>query len=290
MDMDKELKAIAEDAWLTQIRDYVTSAWIGHAPFLRFLIRELEPNVFVELGTYMGFSYFVACQTVQELALPTKTYAVDHWKGDPHQGEFDESVYQGVLALNEQYKDFSTLLKMSFLEACEVIADGSVALLHIDGFHTYDSVKEDFENWLPKMSKNGVVILHDIHVRYADFGVFKYWGELKQKYSTIEFVGSYGLGVIFLSMPQSSKLKLLISITEQNAEAQMHGTFGGLSDSVIQSFRTLEAEKYVTQIDKLNAQNLNAQTKLLVVLNSKSWKITKVLRFISHLIRKMIAE
>ena len=290
MDMDKELKAIAEDTWLTQIRNYVPSAWIGHAPFLRFLIRELKPKVFVELGTHNGFSYFVGCQTVHELSLPTKTYAVDHWIGDPHAGEFDAGVYEGVVAINEQYQNFSTLLKMSFVDARSKFEDGTVNLLHIDGFHTYEAVKEDFETWLAKMEKNGVVILHDIHVRHADFGVFKYWAELKEKYSTIEFVGSYGLGVVFLGKPQSPKLQILLAITKLNDEAQFHGTFGGLSDAVIQNFRNVESAKYLSQIAHLNAENLHSQIKLLAVMNSKSWKITKPLRGLTNLIRKANAK
>ena len=304
MDIDKELKAIAEDIWLTQVRNYVSSAWIGHAPFLRLLIRELKPNVFVELGTHNGFSYFVGCQTVQELALPTKTYAVDHWVGDPHAGEFDASVYEGVVAINAQYKTFSTLLKMSFIDASSKFEDGTVNLLHIDGFHTYEAVKEDFETWLPKMEQNGVVIFHDIHVRHADFGVFKYWAELKKKYSTIEFVGSYGLGVVFLGKPKSPQLQILLAITEQNDAAQIHGTFGGLSDAVIQNFRNLESAKYLTQIAKLDAEkakyltqiakldaeNLHSQIKLLSVMNSKSWRITKPLRVLTNLIRKANAK
>lgn len=284
--MDKELKVIAEDTFLTQIRNYVPSAWLGHAPFLRFLIRELKPSVFVELGVHNGFSYFVGCQTVQELALPTKTYAVDHWIGDPHAGEFGEEVYQGVLAINEQYRVFSTLLKMSFFEALEGFVDASVDLLHIDGFHTYEAVKEDFEGWLPKMSKSGVIILHDIHARHADFGVFKYWAELKKKYLTIEFVGSYGLGVVFLGIPTSPQLQTLIAITEQNDGAQINGTFGGLSDSVIQNFRNVESVKHSTHIAQLNVQNLYLQKKLSDVLNSRSWRITKPLRMLTHLIRK----
>ena len=287
MEIDKVLKNIAEDSWLTQIRNYVPSAWLGHAPFLRYLIREVRPDIFVELGTHNGFSYFVACQTVQELALPTRTYAVDSWAGDPHAGIFDDSVYEGVLALNQQYKGFSTLLKMSFLEALSEVADGSVNLLHIDGFHTYDAVRLDFETWLPKMAKNGIIILHDIHVRHADFGVFKYWAELKKQYSTIEFVSSYGLGVVFLGVPESSKLVELIMMSRKNDPAQIQGTFGALSDTVIQTFRNIQSSIYSAQINQLEAQNSELQRKLLAVLNSKSWKITKPLRFFANLIRKV---
>jgi O-antigen biosynthesis protein len=287
MEIDKVLKEIAEDSWLTQITNYVPSAWLGHAPFLRYLIREVRPEIFVELGTHNGFSYFVACQTVQELGLPTRTYAVDSWAGDPHAGTFDDSVFKAVLELNEQYKGFSTLLKMSFLEALGEVADGSVNLLHIDGFHTYDAVRQDFETWLPKMSKNGIILLHDIHVRHANFGVFKYWAELKKQYSTIEFVSSYGLGVVFLGEPESAKLIQLITISRKDDPAHIHGTFGGLSDTVIQTYRNIQSSVYSAQISKLNAQKLEIQSKLLAVLNSKSWKITKPIRLLGELIRKV---
>ena len=281
MEIEKALKEIAEDSWLTQIRNYVPSAWLGHAPFLRYLIREVRPDIFVELGTHHGFSYFVACQTVQELGLSTRSYAVDNWVGDPHAGKFDESVYEGVLALNEQYKDFSTLLKMSFLETLAQVSDASVNLLHIDGFHTYDAVRQDFETWLPKMQQNGVVILHDIHVRFADYEVFKYWSELKAKYRTIELTGSYGLGVVFLGTPGSSQLNKFIEISENGNLMQIQGVFGGLNDATIQAYRT-------KQVASLNVELTEATTFINELLNSRSWKITKPFRVAIDLARKII--
>lgn len=291
---EEQLKEIAEDSWLTYVKTYVPSAWIGHAPFLRYLIRDLQPKVFVELGTHNGFSYFLGCQTIEELNLSSKAYAVDHWRGDQHAGHFDESVYESVVELNAQYQNFSNLVKMSFLEARSLVPD-QIDLLHIDGLHTYEAVKEDFETWLPKMSENGVIILHDIHVRRADFGVYKLWKEIKSQYSTIEFTGSYGLGVIFLN-DDTDSLSTLRQISNAGLLMQIQGVFGGLSDGVIQHFRSVEANKFEQQIinDKITRDKLIDELsverdillekekylgeQMYAIINSKSWRLTRPLR------------
>jgi Methyltransferase domain len=257
--MNEELKNIAEDNWLTRVANYVPSAWLGHAPFLRFLLREMRPKVFVELGTHNGFSYFVACQTIAELDLPTKAFAVDHWDGDKHAGVFEESVYTAVVELNRQYSHFSNLLKMSFYEARASVPDG-IDLLHIDGLHTYEAVKEDFETWLPKMNHDGIILLHDIHVRHGDFGVYRLWAELKSQYKTIEFTGSYGLGVLFLGAMPSGNIALLRDISDSGQSVQIHGVFGALGDVVIQKYRSL------TELEMKGIQE------------SRSWRLTAPLR------------
>ena len=64
--------------------DYNISAWIGHIPFASWLITELKPKIFVELGTHTGASFLAFCQSIAENSLSTKAYAVDVWKGDNH--------------------------------------------------------------------------------------------------------------------------------------------------------------------------------------------------------------
>jgi len=172
--------------------------WTGHLTFASELIAALQPSLIVELGTHWGEAYFTFCQTVQEHGLGSLCYAVDHWLGDEHAGLYGEEVYEEVSAYNARfYRQFSYLLRRSFDEALAQFADDSIGLLHIDGLHTYEAVRHDFRQWLPKVCPGGIVLLHDIVPRHQDFGVWRLWEEIKSEFAdTFEFHHSWGLGVV----------------------------------------------------------------------------------------------
>jgi hypothetical protein len=252
--MDELLNQISHDPYLFSVENYMQSAWIGHAPFLKFVIREQKPKKFVELGVHNGYSYFVGCQALKECGIKATAFGVDHWFGDEQAGFFDNTVYEGVVAINEKYSEFSKLLKMSFQEALATFPDFTIDLLHIDGFHSYESVRNDFESWVPKMDKNGIILLHDIHVRRDSFGVFKFWEEVKSKFKTIEFVGSHGLGVVFLGEVPEGKLADLYVVASQGNLSQIQGTFGSISDDVIQGARIGDINSAVAERDRAVAE------------------------------------
>jgi hypothetical protein len=203
-------------------------------PFARWLIGRMEPKIFVELGTHTGNSYFSFCQGVQEEGLSTKCFAVDTWKGDAQAGLYDESVLKLVEQNNQtNYSKFSTLYRMTFDEALGRFQDRSVDLLHIDGLHTYEAVRHDFETWLPKLSPGGLVLFHDIKIKERNFGVWKFWSELKKQYPRcLEFEHSAGLGILQLPggdkrfeptwLESGSKSRdMLVKVMKAAAEAMM---------------------------------------------------------------------
>ena len=173
------------------------NAWVGHLPFAFWIMGQVSPKIFVELGTHSGNSYFSFCQSVVESSLSSKCYAVDTWQGDEHAGRYNEDIFANVNAHNqEHYAGFSRLLRMTFDDAVTYFADASIDLLHIDGLHTYEVVRHDFETWLPKLAPGAVVMFHDTNVRERNFGVWKLWAELQARYpNNLEFVHSNGLGI-----------------------------------------------------------------------------------------------
>jgi len=206
-----KLNDLLEIASFQPISLQAPNSWCGHLPFAAWLVQQFKPRLLVELGSHTGNSYFSFCQAVNQHNTGTECYAVDTWQGDEHAGYYGDEVYRLVNEHNQlHYAGFSKLLRMTFDEALSHIADGSVDLLHIDGLHTYEAVRHDFETWLPKLAPGAVVLFHDTMVRELGFGVWKLWAELQDKYpANLEFTHSHGLGVLQLDGPAQSQQEWL---------------------------------------------------------------------------------
>lgn len=175
----------------------VVSGWLEHAPFAFWLLGATRPTRVVELGTESGFSYLVFCQAIREHGLPARAYAIDTWGGDEHTGLYGDDVFTRLRSIHDPaYGDFSTLVRAPFSDALASFADGSIDLLHVDGFHTYDAVRNDFESWRPKLSHRAMVLFHDTNVHAQGFGVHRYWQEIHSQFPSFEFLHGNGLGLL----------------------------------------------------------------------------------------------
>jgi hypothetical protein len=211
----------------------VPSAWIGHIPFAGWLVDILKPAALVELGTYNGASYLGFCQAIRESSLNTKCYAVDTWEGDVHAGLYGESVYSQLSEYHDNnYSDFSRLMRTTFDEACPFFEDKSIDLLHIDGLHTYEAVKHDFETWQPKLSSKSVVLFHDTNVHDRNFGVWKFWAEISKLYPCFEFKHSYGLGVLLFGEDVSDPLLDIAKLSSGDARELIEQLFVTLANRI----------------------------------------------------------
>lgn len=215
---------------LTYPSRITVSAWMGHVPFAFYLIDVLRPKAIAELGTHYGVSYCAFCQAVKELGLDTRCYAIDSWQGDVHTGFYGPDVLADLEQHhNPLYGGFSRLMQSTFDEAVSYFADHTFDLLHIDGFHTYEAVKKDFEKWLPKMTDRGIVLFHDINVREREFGVWRFWDEVKRIYPHFEFVHSHGLGVLAVGKHCPEGLQGLFQ-TSDEVGARVRSIFSQLGE------------------------------------------------------------
>ena len=181
--------------WTPKLLDK-PSAWWRHVPFAFWITAVCKPRVLVELGTHYGVSYAAFCEAILRLRLTTRSYAVNSWAGDPQAGFYGDEVFGELRSFHDlHYSSFSELLRMQFDEANQRFTDGTIDLLNIDGYHTYEAVSHDFNLWLPKLSNRGVVLFHDTNVRRDDFGVWRFFEELSRTTPCFEFLHGCGLGV-----------------------------------------------------------------------------------------------
>jgi len=79
-------------------------------------------------------------------------------------------------------------------------------LLFIDGDHSYDGVRADFENYAPLVRPGGLIAFHDVDsASHPASEVDRLWKQLRDLYDAREIIdtandeqsGRYGIGVLF---------------------------------------------------------------------------------------------
>ena len=240
------------------------TSWHGHIPFAFWLVKKLEPSIFVELGVHKGDSYGAFCQAVQLFSLNTACYGVDPWRGDDQSGSYDGAIYQEFSGYHDgQYASFSRLIRTTCDDALGYFVDGSVDLLHINGSQGYEDVKHNFEFWLPKLSVQAVVLFHDINIRERERGVWKFFHELSQQYlgRTFSFIHSHGLGVLIVGDNVPDMLQHLCSLKDEDA------TYVRLAFSTFGRFVNAQATEStlrskLEELDSINRQMVTDHRKI----------------------------
>lgn len=165
----------------------IQSAWKGHRDFALWLVDKLNPTTIVDLGVDYGFS--TLC-----FALPNKgmVYGIDSFEGDPQ---------TGIRTTYSYVKDKIQKLEINNIELIagnfNVVAstwNKPIDILHIDGYHTYEAVKNDYETWSKFVKDDGIILFHDTNVNDPSFGVKRFFDEINLP--KFNFENSAGLGVV----------------------------------------------------------------------------------------------
>ena len=225
------------DAALVPRRVVHPFAFAGHLPFVLWLVPRWRPRRIVELGVHTGNSLFAFAQAAAELRAdghPCEVFGVDTWQGDEHSGRYGEGVFETVSRVAKaEHPEGLELVRSTFDDAVARFEPGSIDLLHIDGFHTYEAVRHDFDSWRDRLSDRSVVLLHDVCVTdRADFGVHRFWDEIRAAHPHATFNHAHGLGVLFtgtkLGVLERRVVGTLVSAETFPAFAESMATLGRL--------------------------------------------------------------
>lgn len=177
-----------------QVRSEITS--------LAAMVKDLKPARVLEIGTARGGTLFLWSR----LADPSATVVSVDLPGGEYGGGYAEwrtSLYrsfrlpgQAMHLLRANSHAAETVKKVR-----SIFGGSPVDFLFIDGDHSYDGVRKDFEQYAPLVRKGGLIALHDVAVHPPEMHseVDRFWNEIKTPNSQ-EFIenrdqGWAGIGV-----------------------------------------------------------------------------------------------
>lgn len=169
------------------------------------LVGELKPSRLMEIGTSRGGTLCI----LSRLATPDATIISLDLPG----GEFGGGYrwFQIPILKSFAYARQKLHLLRGDSHSAEMVSevrnvlgpDQKLDMLFIDGDHSYEGVKKDFESYSKFVRSGGMVFFHDIAEHTIQTcQVNRFWNEIKQQYRHEEVVanreqGWAGIGVLY---------------------------------------------------------------------------------------------
>jgi len=150
-------------------------------------IRNLRPKKVLCVGSGYGFIPAIcalACKDNQFGQVDFVDAGYDqknskNWGGIGFWLKNNPQRHFSLLGLDRWIKAFI----MTSLEFNQKDSSNKYGYIYIDGDHSYEGVKKDFELFWPQLEKGGLMVFHDAEVKnwgkLNNFGVWKFWQELK---------------------------------------------------------------------------------------------------------------
>lgn len=180
--------------WLIQIPSEIK--------WLLAQVEALKPKVVVEIGTRMGGTLFL----FTKMSAPDATVVSIDFP-DGHGGGYKKSrelFYRSFAQPPQQIHlikaDSHSAETLSSLQ--DLLKGKPIDFLFIDGDHSYEGVKMDYEMYGPLVRSGGLIAFHDNKPTAANSwsGVIPFWDELEREADTNKFFGEEdnwgGMGVV----------------------------------------------------------------------------------------------
>ncbi|MEI8136871.1 MAG: class I SAM-dependent methyltransferase [Bacteroidota bacterium] len=168
------------------------------------ILEKNPPKSVLEIGTANGGTLFLLTRMASKNAsilsvdLPGGKFGGGYpeWKEPIYKSFAKKGQTVNLIRANSHDKETHSRVASFF-------KDKKVDFIFIDGDHTYEGVKQDFENYKEFLTDGALVMFHDIAAHPNPiYGVDKFWKEIKQEFEHKEFVKDWfdcgrGLGLLF---------------------------------------------------------------------------------------------
>ena len=161
--------------------------WRDHRQFADWLVRRIQPETIVDLGVDYAYSTF--CFAVPQIG---HIYGIDSFEGDSFAGI--RNTYDYVLEKQKELEFNNITFIKGYFDDVVKTWNKQIDILHIDGLHTYEAVKNDYEKWSPFVKENGIILFHDTMVENPEFGVNRFFNEINLPKTNFKHCN--GLGVV----------------------------------------------------------------------------------------------
>lgn len=168
------------------------------------ILKKERPKFILEIGTASGGTLFLFSKIAAKDAV---LISID-LPGGKYGGGYPEwkiPLYksfalpkQRIILIREDSHEKSALNKVK-----KILNGKKLDYLFIDGDHTYEGVKNDFEIYSPLVKDGGLIAFHDIviHPPELNVGVHDFWNEINPRYEYLEIVEDWnqkfcGIGLL----------------------------------------------------------------------------------------------
>ncbi len=122
-------------------------------------LASLKSGIFVEIGSYLGASSSFIALAISEKRENATLYCIDTWQNDAMSAG-KKDTYEAFQQNTLRFERFITPLCGNSVDVAKVF-DKKIDFLFIDGDHSYEGVKADWNSWSPKLNKGAIVVFHD---------------------------------------------------------------------------------------------------------------------------------
>lgn len=155
--------------------------------YLTYLENNIKINSMIEVGTAWGGSLYGFAQISDPQA--TIITIDDNSKNCKFSDLQDKERH--IRGYCKRDQDVHFLHMDSHSQECndkvkEILGDKKVDFLFIDGDHSYDGVKADYQTYSKYVREGGVIGFHDVAGFQEQEGVKRHWDEIKEDYIYME--------------------------------------------------------------------------------------------------------